>query len=75
MTKIAARAIVHLEKNQPSVEGLICKHRGRMIIAGHYVVRDAKVLQGADGGQITGAAVEGELHIPAERVVYVQVLG
>lgn len=74
--KIAARAIVHLEKNQPSVEGLICKQRGRMIIAGHYIVRDAKILHSADGSHdVSSTAVEGDMHIPATRVLYVEVLG
>lgn len=72
---VTARAIVHLDGTRPSIEGLVCKRRGRMRIAGHYILRDAKVLQGDGAGQITGVKLDGEVHIPADRVVFVEVLG
>lgn len=72
---VAARAIVHLDGSRPSIEGLVCKRRGRMILAGHYVLRDAKVLQGDGVGQVTAVKLDGEVHVPADRVVFVEVLG
>lgn len=71
--QVAAKAIVHLDGNRPSIEGLICKRRGRMVVAGHYVLRDAKILQG-DGPDITTVKVDGEVHVPVDRVVFVEVL-
>ena len=76
MTRVAARAIVHLDRNAPSVEGLVCRRRGRMVIAGHYVLRDAKVLHSADGSmEVSSTSVAGEMHIPEGRVLYVELLG
>lgn len=69
--RAAARARLHLEKGHPSVEGLLMKQRGKSVIAGHYVLRDAKLLVSAE----ESVKVDGELHVPAGRVVYVEVIG
>lgn len=69
--RAGARARLHVEKGHPSVEGLLMKQRRSWVIAGHYVLRDAKLLAGPD----ESIKIDGELHVPAGRVVYVEVIG
>ena len=56
---------LHLADNQPSVEGILV---GRW--SGHYVVLAPKIL---DADQRT-FSLTGRLEVPAERVLYVQVI-
>ena len=68
MWAIRGRRLVrlHLAENQPSVEGILV---GRW--SGHYVVLAPKLL---DATQRT-FSLDGHLEVPAERVLYVQVIG
>lgn len=76
MPRFLARAIwacrgkrlvrLHLADNQPSVEGVLAGRWG-----GHYVVLAPKLL---DATQRT-FSLDGHLEVPAERVLYVQVIG
>jgi len=56
---------VHLAGNEPSIEGVWMGRVGK-----HYRLEAAKVIQGTD----TSHDIEGSALIPAERVVFVQVL-
>lgn len=56
---------LHLEGNDPSVEGVLVGRWG-----GHYVVLLPKLVEAED----RLVPLEGSLEVPAERVVYVQVL-
>lgn len=56
---------LHLADNQPSVEGILAGRWG-----GHYVVLAPKIL---DAAQRT-FSLDGHLEVPAERVLYVQVI-
>jgi len=57
---------LHLEGNQPSVEGLLLGRWG-----GHYVLREAKIVQ----GEQASVPVEGSVEVPEGRVLFAQVLG
>lgn len=58
-------ARLHLADNQPSVEGILAGRWG-----GHYVVLAPKLLDKLD----RTFSLEGHLEVPAERVLYVQVI-
>lgn len=60
------RVRLHLQANDPSVEGIL---QGRW--GGHYVLLAPKLLE-APGRTLS---MEGHLEVPASRVVFVQVLG
>lgn len=57
---------LHMRESLPSVEGVLTKRW-----AGHYVLAAPKVLESAE----VTHEVEGELFVPRERVLYVQVIG
>ena len=59
-------ARIHLHDNAPSAEGILVGRWG-----GHYVLLTPKLLE-AEGRTYS---LDGHLEIPAERVLYVQVLG
>lgn len=57
---------LHLAENQPSVEGILAGRWG-----GHYVVLAPKLLNDAQ----QTFSLDGHLEVPAERVLFVQVIG
>lgn len=59
-------ARLHLADNAPSVEGILV---GRW--EGHYVLLTPKLLE----SQGRTYSLDGHLEVPAEKVLYVQVLG
>ena len=59
------RARLHLNDAGPSVEGVLVGRWG-----GHYVLLTPSVLEGED----RTFSLEGSLEVPAERVLFVQVL-
>jgi hypothetical protein len=56
---------LHLAENKPSVEGVLAGRWG-----GHYVVLAPKILDAHD----RSFSLDGHLEVPAERVLYVQVI-
>lgn len=72
MTMKAKRRVrLHLQlpKGQTqTVEGL---QVGRRPIGGHYVLLTPKIIESAE----TSISVDGHLEVPAERVIYLEVLG
>lgn len=59
-------ARLHLKDNAPSVEGLLM---GRF--NGHYVLSAPKILEAKDRTY----SLDGWVEVPAEKVLYVQVIG
>lgn len=57
---------LHMREQAPSVEGVLTRQW-----AGHYVIAAPKVLESAE----VTHELEGELFVPRERVLYVQVTG
>lgn len=57
---------LHMRESYPSVEGVLLKRW-----SGHYVVASPKLLESAE----ISHELEGELYVPRERVLYVQVIG
>ncbi len=69
--KAKRRVRLHLQLPQgetQTVEGL---QLGRRRIAGHYVLVSAKLIVDPE----RSVSIDGTLEVPAERVVYVEVLG
>jgi hypothetical protein len=65
LRKRRRHAIVHLRDNLPSVEGIVEGPYG-----GHYLVSAPKV----DDGTENTYSLAGHLEIPAQNVVYIQVV-
>jgi hypothetical protein len=65
--KVRGKRLVrlHLDNDQPSVEGILA---GRW--SGHYVLLAASVYEGSD----RSVSLTGHLEVPAERVLFVQVM-
>lgn len=56
---------IHLDGDAPSIEGVL---QGRW--GGHYVVLASSVIE-----EVGGSVPTGHVEVPAERVLFVQVLG
>ena len=65
--KVRGKRLVrlHLDKDQPSVEGLLAGRWG-----GHYVLLRPSVYETSDRSH----SLTGHLEVPAERVLFVQVM-
>lgn len=68
--KRRVRLITH-EERLPDFEGVLV---GRRPVGGHYLLLAPKILQASDD-QVRSRQVDGHLEVPAERVLFVQVLG
>jgi len=68
--KRRVRLITHSD-SLPDFEGV---QVGRRPVGGHYLLLAPKILRGLDG-EVSSQSVDGHLEVPAERVLFVQVLG
>jgi hypothetical protein len=59
-------ARLHMSGNDPSIEGILVGRWG-----GHYVLLKPRLLQEKD----RSFSLEGRVEVPAERVLFVQVIG
>jgi hypothetical protein len=63
--------LITISDQLPDFEGVLERRRP---IGGHYLLRAPKVLRQV-GDEVHTTTVDGHLEVPAERVLFVQVLG
>lgn len=67
-----ARVRLQLEKGLPTFEGIRDRRRP---VGGHYLLITATVLEQNDDGTVRTVTLDHPVEVPADRVVFVEVLG